>query len=237
MIITPRHTKVDLDLYREYEEMDRILKVPLKKIDRSLQVIKSWIAQHDDAVAFTSWGKDSVVLLHLLALLDAKIPVVYMLLTLSANPDCKLVRDAFLRKYPLNYHEFLYDETKIGKHEEHWKMIADLYGYHRITGIRNDESGIRRMVFLMYREASIYSCRPLSIWNNADIFAYIEQNNLPLNPVYGYLGGGRWDRKHIRTHSLVGTVGDSFGRTEWEREYYPDMRNRILSGEHIGLNG
>jgi len=228
LIITDRHTKADLELYKEYKEIDKITAFSAAKVERSLRVIETWIANHPDTSAYTSWGKDSVVLLHLLYLMGAKIPVVYVRYKGSDNPDCELVRDAFLNNYNINYYEenltFNKDEKK---NRHHKKILIDKYSKFRITGIRNDESGIRKMIFLMHRECSTYSCRPLSLWKNKEIFAYIEQNNLPLSPVYGYLGGGRWDRKHLRTHSFTGVRGDSFGKTEWEKEYYPDILNRI----------
>jgi 3'-phosphoadenosine 5'-phosphosulfate sulfotransferase (PAPS reductase)/FAD synthetase len=231
LIVTERHTTEDLKLYRElYEPMDRLTLIPQRKVDRSCGAIKAWCAAHDDAMAYTSWGKDSVVLLGLLCRLGIRVPVVYVK-NGHDNPDCELVRDAFLRKHDVDYHEMSFDYASIYGTSKHWDAAAAKYGRHRMTGIRNDESGIRTMIFVKYREASKLSCRPLSLWTNGEIFAYIEQNNLPLCPVYGYLGAGRWPRERIRTHSLVGAAGDNVGRTEWEREYYPDVMNRILSGK------
>jgi 3'-phosphoadenosine 5'-phosphosulfate sulfotransferase (PAPS reductase)/FAD synthetase len=234
LIVTDRHTPEDLQLYNSlYRPIDCFTRIPQRKVDESFEVLESWVNEHDDAVAYTSWGKDSVVLMHMIATIGWQIPCVYVK-TERANPDCDLVRDKFFTWYPYLsdfYHEetFRYDE--VAANDGHWKAVAAKHGQHRITGIRKDESGIRRMVWGKFGMASDLSCRPLSLWTNSEIFAYIEQHDLPLNPVYGYLGGGRWDRKHIRTHSLVGTSGDNRGRTEWEREFYPDRVNKILSGQ------
>ena len=233
LIVTHRHTKADLKSYKDYEEIDSINIVSQKKIERSLQIIKNWIYLHPKTAAYTSWGKDSVVLLHLLTLLKTKIPVIYMRFTDRDNPDCELVRNEYLKKHDIDYHEEFYEYQKVRKNGLHWKDLQKKYGQYKITGIRNDESGIRKMVYLIYKESSLFSCRPLSLWKNNEIFAYIQQQNLPLSPVYGYIGGGRWKREHIRTHSLAGTSGDSFGRTEWEKEYYPDILARINKGINI----
>jgi phosphoadenosine phosphosulfate reductase len=232
LIITPRHKKEDLELWQEYEEIDRIIAVSEYRITKSIQIISDWIKSHVNGAAYTSWGKDSVVLLHLIYKTQLKIPVIYMRFTDRDNPDCELVRDEFLKKYDLDYHEDLFEYNKVRKTGAHWKALQKKYGPYRLTGIRNDESGIRTMLYLIYRESSKFSCRPLSLWKSKEVFAYIEQNNLPLSPVYGYLGGGRWDREHIRTHSLAGTTGDNFGRTEWEREYYPDILARVQRGNN-----
>ena len=227
LIVTHRHTKADLELYRDYEEMDRINAVSPVRVERSLRVVKAWLDTHPETAAYTSWGKDSVVLLHLLTLTGRKTPVVYMRFSDRDNPDCEPVRDAFLEKYDINYHEEIFEYGRVRKSGAHWKALQRKYGPYKLTGIRNDESGVRRMVFMMHRECSAYSCRPLSLWKNHEVFAYIQQEGLPLSPVYGYLGGGRWKREHIRTHSLAGTSGDGFGRAEWEREYYPDILARV----------
>ena len=230
LIVTDRHTKADLELYRDYEEMDRINAVSPERLERSLRVIREWLDSHPETAAYTSWGKDSVVLLHLLSMTKRSVPVVYMRFTDRDNPDCVLVRDIFLKTHDIDYHEDFFEYREVRKSGAHWKALQKKYGPYKMLGIRNDESGVRKMVFLMYRESSIYSCRPLSLWKNREIFAYIQREGLPLSPVYGYLGGGRWDREHIRTHSLAGTSGDGFGRTEWEKEYYPDILARINKG-------
>ena len=242
LIITHRHTKADLDLWREYEEIDKINRVYPERIGRSLGIISEWIETHPETAVYTSWGKDSVVLLHLLSLTKYKIPVVYMRFTDRDNPDCELVRDEFLKNHGIDYHEDFFEYQKVRKSGAHWKALQKKYGQYRITGIRNDESGIRKMIFLMYRESGLYSCRPLSLWKNHEVFAYVQQEGLPLSPVYGYLGGGRWPREHIRTHSLAGTSGNGIGRTEWEKEYYPDILSRINQRNNnfvrpIGQNG
>jgi len=140
-----------------------------------------------------------------------KIPFVYVKFNDRHNPDCE-----FLERFNIDYHEECCDYAEVRKGDKHWKAVAKKYSGHRMTGIRNDESGRRLMIYKMYRFESNFSFRPLSLWKNQEIFAYIHQNELPLCPVYGYLGGGRWPRDKIRTHSLAGSTADGFGRTEWE---------------------
>jgi 3'-phosphoadenosine 5'-phosphosulfate sulfotransferase (PAPS reductase)/FAD synthetase len=69
-----------------------------------------------------------------------------------------------------------------------------------ITGLRVSESLIRKLNFADYgalRFSSIYNTLvawPLYAWTNKDISDYIENNNLPLNPLYkmGYQRVGCW---------------------------------------------
>jgi 3'-phosphoadenosine 5'-phosphosulfate sulfotransferase (PAPS reductase)/FAD synthetase len=227
LITTARHTKEDLSLCEDYKLLDSKTYWSVPKKERSMNIIKYWCKLYDDPVLMTSWGKDSVVLMHLLVESGLNIPVVYFK-NEHANPDCDLVKEEFLRQFDINYNEVFitYEELSNHKKEWHWQFISDKYGSHRITGIRNDESNTRKMIYRIYGHNSKNSCRPLSLWKLPEIFGYIEQNNLPLCPVYGYLGGGRWERDNIRTHSLGGEAGNNYGKAEWEKEYYKDEMKR-----------
>ncbi len=60
-----------------------------------------------------------------------------------------------------------------------------------VTGLRVDESMMRRFNFADYgalrwsRDYGTLVAWPIFIWNTNDIEAYIEQNQLPVNPLYG----------------------------------------------------
>lgn len=231
LIVTDRHTRADLKRWADYEEMDLVNSYSTRKVDESIFVLKAWRSAHDSGAIYTSWGKDSIVLLDFVVRSGIKVPVLYMRFTDRDNPDCDLVRDAFLSEHDLDYHEEFYEYAKVRKTGAHWRDMAKKWGEYRVTGIRNDESGKRALQWKLNGFESEHSCRPLSLWKNNEIFAYIAQNGLPLCPVYGYLGGGRWQREHIRTHSLAGSTGNGIGRTEWEREYYPDILAKVSAGK------
>jgi phosphoadenosine phosphosulfate reductase len=69
-----------------------------------------------------------------------------------------------------------------------------------ITGLRIEESLMRKLNFADYgalRYSSDYNalvCWPLYSWTEADISRYLEQNDLPINPIYemGYRRLGCW---------------------------------------------
>lgn len=230
LIITDRHTPTDLKAWADYEEIDRLQGFSEAKALASIALLQDWRRRHDNGAIYTSWGKDSVVLLDLVLRAGIEAPVVYMRFGSRDNPDCELVRDVFLVRAPeLDYHEEFYDYAAVRKTGAHWRDLARKYGNHRVTGIRNDESGKRTLQWRLSGFESEHSCRPLALWKNAEVFAYIAQRGLPLCPVYGYLGGGRWKRESLRTHSLAGSSGNGIGRTEWEREYYPDILARIIA--------
>jgi len=226
LIKTSRHTEKDLELWKDYEEFDSITEYSNNKVNKSISIIKLFLTLNEKSCIMTSWGKDSIVLLDLFCKTGIKKPVVYMRFKDRANPDCDYVRDYFLENNNIDYHEEVFNYSEVRKSGKHWIELFKKYG-KRCTGIRNDESGVRALQWYINGYQSINSCRPLSLWSNQEVFAYIHKNKLPLSPVYGYLGGGRYKREKLRTHSLYGSSGDGIGRKEWEKEYYQDVLNRI----------
>lgn len=227
-----RMTDADCKAWQDYEEIDSAMWYNQKKAERSMVEIERFLTAEEKTCVMTSWGKDSIVMMDLFCKVGVKRPVVYMRLTDRSNPDCDSVRDLFLSAHPaLDYREETFKYEEVSKGDLHWKILHEKYG-KRVTGIRNDESKVRALQWVINGFASINSCRPLSLWKSSEIFSYIHKNNLPLCSVYGYLGGGRYKREQIRTHSIGGVSGNGMGRTEWEREYYPDILNRIERKRH-----
>ncbi|MFZ2635557.1 MAG: phosphoadenosine phosphosulfate reductase family protein [Rectinemataceae bacterium] len=225
-----RHTAADLKAWAELEETDLIYYDShdiQSKVNESLRTIESFAAL-GPSYAGVSWGKDSVVLAHLLAMVRPDVPIIWLTYDLATNPTCYPVRDAFLALHPeLTYHE--YDVGIEEKRRDDYSDAVRITGTNRyFSGIRADESGIRKMSIFHHGVFTDRACRPLAWWKNSDIFAYIAYEQLPLNPVYGMLGGDRWPRRHLRTASIGGERGTEYGRGEWEREYFPDVLNRIV---------
>jgi phosphoadenosine phosphosulfate reductase len=226
LITSTRHRRADLALWRELEDADLSVAVPETLISETTEAIQAW-SSGGRCYAGTSWGKDSVVMLHLFIMSGVSLPTVYMRLRGHCdNPDCDLVRDIFLSRFSLDYHErwFAPEECRNG---EHWRAIQDEFGDRRATGLRSDESTNRRMSIACLGLDTGRSFRPLGHWRLKYVFAYLAQQSLPVHPAYACLGGGRWPRERLRTHSIGGERGTEFGRREWEQEYYPEALRRI----------
>lgn len=236
LVQSDRHTAEDLRLWKEYESADRLHAATIEqKAERSLGVIRDFAKQR--CYAGVSWGKDSVVLAHLVAISGFDIPMVWFRVEPIKNPDCEVVRDAFLSKWNVGYFE-IERWCRRGEHDWHAsgtlesaaKEAESTFGSRRILGIRADESGERRMTCRVNGEASVNSCRPLAWWTAQDVMAYLAEYDLPVHPAYAMLGSGRFDRERLRVASLGGRRGDQFGRHEWEKEYYGDVLNRMAAG-------
>lgn len=234
LIITDRNTEADLEAWGDYEEIDAAGWYSAKKEQQSIRVMGEFLERHEKSCVMVSWGKDSIAMLSMFVGIGINRPVVYALTEHRSNPDCLLVRDAFLAKHDIDYHEHEYPYEQVEKSEKHWADLHRRYGV-RCSGIRNDESKTRLKTWERYGFSSKNSCRPLSLWTSPEVFSYIYHQGIPLSPVYGYLGGGRYRRNRIRTHSMhsiADQAGSGTGRLEWEREYYPDVLNRIQKYIH-----
>lgn len=234
LIPSDRHTPADLRLWAEYKEADRAYAEScgprLKRLQsESIAILSKW-ATGQDGFLGTSWGKDSVVLMHVAKLAGIRVPSVWVRMRGRDNPDCESVRDRFLSGIPGNYHErtFVYEECS---RDEHWKAVAQEFGQRRLTGLRMDESGRRAMSVRHLGIDTGVSCRPLAHWTSPDVFAWAAIHDLPLHPAYAMLGGGRWPREHLRTHGIGGETGTNWGRREWEQEYYGEELRRVLHSE------
>jgi len=229
LIPSHRHKPEDLRLWEELEAGDH--QADRKRLDRlaceSIDAITRFAAS--PCYISTSWGKDSVVTMHLCYLAGVIVPSVWVLFTGGggmANPDCFAVRDAYLSSFPSEYHELSFRRDDCLR-DEHWMECNRRWGGRRITGIRGDESGSRSISAATHGVRTDRTCRPILRWTTTDVFGYLATRNLPVHPAYAMLGGGRWPREHLRCHSIGGKTATGAGRAQWEREYYGDVLNKL----------
>ncbi|HEY3967270.1 MAG TPA: hypothetical protein VGM05_22110 [Planctomycetaceae bacterium] len=224
-----RHAPADLRLWAEHEEADRAYaesrRARLDRLaDESIAILNKWDTGEQGYLG-TSWGKDSVLLMHMAKLAGIHVPIVWVRMRGRDNPDCESVRDRY-SGIPGNYHEriFIYEDCS---RDQHWKAVAQEFGQRRLTGLRMDESGRRAMSVRHLGIDTGASCRPLAHWTSPDVFAWAAIHDLPLHPAYAMFGGGRWPREQLRTHGIGGETGTNYGRREWEQEYYGDVLNHL----------
>lgn len=231
LIASDRHSPADLALWSAHEEADLLHKGWRARMPSTLDAIQQFVGRAACHCA-VSWGKDSVVLAHLLLGVFPDVPLVYLRQS-TQNPDCPRVRDYYLRHFPGQpYHEIpvLYGAGEVSHANLAWqesiRQARERFG-PPLLGIRADESSARTLSVCRFGLNTNSSCRPLARWTAGDVFSYLSQHGLPVHPVYAMLGGGRWPRERLRTASIGGTDGAHAGRREHEREYYGDVLNRL----------
>lgn len=233
LIPSDRHTRDDLDFWAEYEAGD-LAHGLTARLSQSVAAVREFPADY----AGVSWGKDSVVLAHLIWLHAPQVPLLHIRQIPTANPDCLRVRDAFLSRFDVQYVEYTADYRGCEKSamELEGKTDRVFYGNFKLagdryhSGIRADESGGRAIRCKRYGLLSPNTSAPLAWWRSEDVFGYLAVHDLPVHPAYAMLGGGRWARRHIRVDELGGYRGNQFGRREWEEEYYGDVIRRRAKG-------
>jgi phosphoadenosine phosphosulfate reductase len=241
LIVTDRHSRADLDHWRRLERMDHVIArgQRLTRLEaRAIGALRAWLPSRlDNCYLGVSWGKDSVVTadltLQVCAEMAAQIPVVWIVARPVCNPHCCAVRDAFLAAWPdADYYEILDDrhwapdaaDARWTGWAGDWRTGFDVarqrFGRNHISGVRAEESKVRRRRMQTWGEASPHTLAPIGHWRGQDVFAYLAKRDLPVHPAYAYAYGGNLDRIRIRVDALGGETGTARGRREWESHYY-----------------
>lgn len=172
------------------------------------------ILKHPDYCVSVSWGKDSVVMLHLAASLLKSVNAVHgryktecerfedmdyvsnMVLGMFNNIDySEALVTGNWQMYERCGHFFIDPSTPEENkahtwYREQWSdEIGKLTGDKVMIGMRPDESRIRRM--LVARFGSSYTTKsgrstvlPLTGWSGKDVWSYLIANNLPWLKIY-----------------------------------------------------
>lgn len=239
LIPSHRHTESDLYVWKEHERGDRA-HAASHSLGRKARQAADYIAEFAEAGpcwCSVSWGKDSTLLAHMAYQCDRSMPLVWIRVEPICNPDCIAVRDEFMRKHPeANYREVV---VQCERDESGWHASGTLeagaasaridHGERVMLGIRATESTTRALRVWTHGANTERCSAPLGHLTEQDVFALLHQFRLPVHPAYAMLGGGRWQRQHLRVSSLGGRRGDGIGRAEWEREYYGDVLRRLES--------
>lgn len=235
LIASPRPTREDLRVWAERDRLDeQLLDLRWPRITEMAAVARERIwkfAEEDPCYLGVSWGKDSVVVAHLASTIGAGLPItpVYFVHAPRDNPDCSLVRDAFLTGRALDgYREQIVDAREAGdttsKAARYARWIREGgLPERRITGVRAAESKVRELSRWTHGDTTEMTCRPIIEWSTLDVFLYLKFHDLPVHPAYACSFGGTIDRDWLRVAPLGGGEGTGHGRAEWERRYYPDV--------------
>lgn len=230
LINSPRHGVEDLrrwTITQQQAETHAELRSFSKHVQRARDALLSF-AGNGPCYAGTSWGKDSVVLAHLVATLTPSVPLVWVKIEPIANPDCELVRDAFLKLFPSTRYDEIASQCSrdaggwhaTGTLEHGYAEAVRRFGPRHLSGVRGEESGQRMRRMRTWGESSPGTCAPLGWWSAWDVYAYLVSKRLPIHPAYACTMGGLLDPIRLRVASLGGKRGQGHGRQEWEQRYY-----------------
>lgn len=159
----------------------------LQKTENARQLIKESIKKYPKIVVGSSFGKDSMVLLHLALSIQPDIPVFALLSNTEFPETYTFVREMVI-KYHLNYTEYSYNQLEgkkccgAPKVEMAKKALKD-YGAW-FSGVRKTE-GITRSDFKPVEEKDgLVKINPILDFTETDVWRYIALNQVPINPMY-----------------------------------------------------
>ncbi|GAA3878380.1 hypothetical protein GCM10022243_48860 [Saccharothrix violaceirubra] len=243
LIDSTRITDRDRDHWDALERYDRMLAADPaldRKAESAVAEVRAFL-DAGEAYVSVSWGKDSVVVAHLAALAELTVRVVWVRSVLFETPECDAVRDAFLDAHPqVRYEEIAvemrnpkrgepgYDTRHADPHADHQDVLRETLTGRWISGLRGEESRMRRMSIAHRGLSTKNTCRPIGRWDATHVFAYLWREKLPVHPVYAMTAGGHYDRRWLRVHPL-GSAPPArsavHGRDmdSWEDAYYGDV--------------
>lgn len=157
-----------------------------KKVDKALADIQKALSI-DSAYVGISWGKDSIVLLHLAQQVCPGIPAISF-----THPERELISNyAEVEKVYLDrFQPNLIDLAMDGDHVPLKVNAAKLWEQYpmALLGIRKEESQKRSITIGKYgvihqyesgNKKGSWRCFPLAYWTWRDVWAYIAANDLP----------------------------------------------------------
>ncbi|MEK7510274.1 MAG: phosphoadenosine phosphosulfate reductase family protein [Patescibacteria group bacterium] len=163
----------------------------LQKVQNAKDLIKEYVDAYPRHGVALSFGKDSMVLVHLMAQIEPKV-LVFAVLSNTEFPETLALRDRVVKDWNLHYQEYVFenDVTKgIGdccraiKVEKFKEAVRDLDCW--FSGIRKDE-GFTRVDFQQVENRDgLLKINPILDFTEKDIWRYTAVYGLPVNPLYG----------------------------------------------------
>jgi phosphoadenosine phosphosulfate reductase len=159
----------------------------LRKVEGAVQLIRESIERYPAITLGSSFGKDSMVTLHLVRVVKPDIPV-FSVLADTEFPETYEFARRIVALYGLNCTEYLFRQEKGGKCcgrpkvEKTKEALKHFDAW--ISGVRKTE-GITRSDFEAVEEkGGLVKVNPILDFTELDIWRYLALNQVPLNPMY-----------------------------------------------------
>ena len=204
-----KNNPYDLDDLKTYEDFIKELYPQVEKLEQeSIMVTKEFLKKYPNhkPLIFTSTGKDSIVLQHIVRKVDPTISAKFNNTSLDTSYTYKIAKQLENTEI-LNPKEGFYQWRKrnnfvpsqlaracctIFKEGETANHIESTEEYLLFYGIRNAESTARQnygyeLINSKWgNKCKWIGCLPIRRWTDLDIWIYIMKNNLIINPMYTF---------------------------------------------------
>jgi len=245
--------KDEYELYRLHSKLPAFQ----KRVQKSRKIIREALAQINRPYAAVSFGKDSLVLMHLVIRERPDIPIVWSDRGPEAElPETYALIEKLKEKYQINLVVLkpemsmfeIYRRYGLPEIDEHASrlivkeinLVRTFAKYIRETGsdgyfqgLRADESHGRTMMTGKYgplfirKRDNFLTCNPLLWWNARDIWAYIVANDIPYHPEYDNTKFR--SREEIRLSNWSGLYMARKGRMVELKALHPDLYQQLIN--------
>lgn len=228
-----------------------------RKINNFYKVIDKAMNKYKKHYISCSWGKDSILVVHLIISKYPDTKVVFMNSGYALS-DIYKFRNYYLKEYGIkNYIELKcpHDYAKlniqyglpsidrsISDHEKVKNIIKkDVIEEWAVEnnfdccfwGIRADETAGRKKLLrrhgLLYKVSNIAKCSPIGWWSNEDVWNIIDYYGLPYSEIYNKEMKPFFIRNNIKNGGYLTTDKANQGRLIWLKKFYPDDYNKLSS--------
>ena len=164
----------------------------LQKIDDSKSLIAEALEHHKRTAIASSFGKDSVVLIHIAQQIQPDIPI-FSLLSDTEFPETEKYISELIDTWGLNCTLYHYQQSDLIKqHPEQCcqsqkvsSMVTAVSDLDCIlSGVRRSEGESRTDMKPIEDQQGLIKYNPILLFSELDIWRYIAVNNIPVNPIY-----------------------------------------------------
>jgi len=160
----------------------------LQKVEDAKKLIREALDRYPNIILGSSFGKDSMVTLHLALSVDPNIPV-FSILASTEFPETYAFAKEMAKKYNIkNYKEYVFDQQEgekcCGKPKVEATKLA-LKDYDAwISGVRRTEGITRANFEPVETKNGLVKVNPILDFTELDIWRYLALNQVPINPMY-----------------------------------------------------
>lgn len=199
----------------------------LEKVEFAKKLIKDSIEKYPKIATACSFGKDSMVLVHLAQQVQKDIAV-FTVMTPFKFKETFEYKDRMIKKYQMNIKEYKREERK--DKPEWWKTEPDACcDYYKVeptkeavqdldawfAGLRRSEGNTRADLDYIVKKGNLIKINPILDFTERDIWRYLAVYEISVNPMYkeGYRSLGckycsgpeKDEREHERAGRWMGT--------------------------------
>ncbi|MBU0471272.1 MAG: phosphoadenylyl-sulfate reductase [Nanoarchaeota archaeon] len=170
----------------------------IEKIIHSRELIKESLAKYEKIAVACSFGKDSVVILHLALSIKPNIPV-FTVMTPFKPKETFEYKDYLTQLWNINLTEYFQEDDIGAENQKLWatnpEKCCDYFKVRPtreavkyldawICGLRNTEGPTRQDYQEVEYKGDLVKINPILTWTELDIWKYIAFNSIPVHSWY-----------------------------------------------------